>query len=45
MEQAGEHHVPAFSTPNFRVQATAYSLRFAAASSRACRVALDASIA
>jgi hypothetical protein len=30
MEQAGEYHVPAFPTPNYRVQATAYSLRFAA---------------
>lgn len=29
MEQAEEHHGPTFSTPNFRVQVTAYSLRFA----------------
>jgi hypothetical protein len=35
VEQAGEHRVPAIPAPNHRVQATAYSVRFAPASSRA----------
>ena len=35
MEEMGTHRVSALYAPNYRVQATAFSLRFAAASRRA----------